>query len=191
GFKLNYLSCLSGNIVYDIKNKEVIHSNWIEESTCKAVYKLCRRNIMAFMPYVKALNGKRILNYMWYKKYNPIEAYKINVFASVINLGGMKRFYNELRKLPGIEILTTHRFFYEIVKEGSDKGFALDFLLKRLNINRKESAAIGDSFNDVPSFKVAGSSFLIKPSKKLNKFATHVIKVKKNRIAKVLNEYFY
>ncbi|MGL4950391.1 MAG: HAD-IIB family hydrolase [Mycoplasma sp.] len=190
GIKLNYVSCLSGNTIYDLKAKKVLYSNCIDNETCHKIYKICKRNIMAFMPYIKELDGKRILEYIIYKKYRPMEAYKINVFASIITTWRMSGLLKQLKKIPGIEILTTHKVFYEIVREGSDKGFSLNFIADKLKIKREEIAAIGDSYNDSPSFKHAGASFLVKPHSKLNKMATHVVKIKRNRVSKVINEYF-
>ncbi|MGL4948573.1 MAG: HAD-IIB family hydrolase [Mycoplasma sp.] len=191
GMKLKYLSCLSGNYVYDLINDEVIYSNWIDSETCEIIYNICRKSRMAFMPYVKSLGGKRILNYMIYKKYIPIEAYKINTFVSVISLLGMKKLQQRLSSIPGVKVQMTHHFFYEIVKLGSDKGSAVNIIANKLNIPRKEIASIGDSFNDVPSFEVSGASFLVKADRKLNKYATHIVHTKKSRIYKVINDYFY
>ncbi len=46
--------------------------------------------------------------------------------------------------------------FIEVVPNGVDKGYSLDFLLKDLGIPRKEVVAVGDNYNDLRMIQMSG-----------------------------------
>ncbi len=60
------------------------------------------------------------------------------------------------RILPGDVRIIDTGFAYHIVDANVNKGKALEFIAKRLGLNVKEFAAIGDSENDVEMLRVSG-----------------------------------
>lgn len=60
-------------------------------------------------------------------------------------------------QLKGINMYR-HVDCFDIVPEGVDKGVGVSFLLKLLELDPTEMAAIGDTVNDYPMFEVAGLS---------------------------------
>lgn len=82
GKPLKYCSCLSGNVIYDIQEKKVIYSNYVSDEISHKIYEIAKRLHMVFIPYIKARNGNKKTYIYKYKRYEPMEAYKINVMAS-------------------------------------------------------------------------------------------------------------
>ena len=56
------------------------------------------------------------------------------------------------------EVVRTGPLFYEFMVPGTSKGSALQELMAQYNIPREEVLAIGDSYNDLSMFDVAGFS---------------------------------
>lgn len=66
----------------------------------------------------------------------------------------------ELRQLFGheCEVVRTGKLFFEFLAPNVSKGMALAQLLQRYQIDPSEVLAIGDSFNDLSMFEIAGMS---------------------------------
>lgn len=190
GQKLNYCASLGGTIVYDLRNNKILESSLIESDTCKEIYDICRKLNMTFVPYIEERDGNKKTFIYRYAKFKPMRAFKINAFVSILGFFNMKKLLKELLKVKGVEILTTQYFFYEIVKVGSNKGTALEYIANKLDLDLSSIASIGDSHNDLPMFKVAGTSFLVRDKDShFKKFIDVLVDVKKSRIAHIINEY--
>ena len=59
-------------------------------------------------------------------------------------------------RLPHLEIVLSDPFFIEVTPPGIHKGRALEAIAARLHISLAETAAIGDSANDLPMLTRAG-----------------------------------
>lgn len=75
----------------------------------------------------------------------------------------LKKVEAELKKEVGdkYSIAISKPFFLEITKLGIDKGVAVKKLADTLNISIEEVIAVGDSFNDLPMLKAAGTSVAV------------------------------
>lgn len=60
--------------------------------------------------------------------------------------------------MEDITIVTSANHNFEFEHKNASKGIALEILANKLNIHLKDTAAVGDSFNDLSMFKVAGRS---------------------------------
>lgn len=188
--KLNYCASLGGTIIYDIQNNKILQSSLIDSDTCQKIYNICRKLNMTFVPYIEDRNGNKKTFIYRYAKFESMRAFKINAFVSILGFFNMKKLLNELLRVEGIEVHTTQYFFYEIVKKGSNKGTALKYIAKKLNIDLSSIASIGDSHNDLPMFKVAGTSFLVRDKdSNFKKFIDVLIDVKKSRVAHIIKKY--
>ena len=75
----------------------------------------------------------------------------------------LKKVEEELKKEYGdkYSIAISKPFFLEVTKLGIDKGTAVKKLADILGIKIEEVIAAGDSFNDLPMLKVAGTSVAV------------------------------
>lgn len=67
-------------------------------------------------------------------------------------------FRKEVSNIKGVEVASSWWNNIEIMNKGVSKGKALEELCKLLNIDTKETVAIGDNENDIPMLKTAGLS---------------------------------
>lgn len=73
------------------------------------------------------------------------------------NIEQIKRFISEFEeKFPTLTITQYHTNVFSIGNKNINKGTALIWLAKYLNINVKDALAIGDNFNDLAMFEVVG-----------------------------------
>ena len=72
----------------------------------------------------------------------------------------LKKVEVELKK-DKYSIAISKPFFLEVTKLGIDKGVAVKKLAEKLNIPIEEVIAVGDSFNDLPMLKAAGTSVAV------------------------------
>lgn len=69
----------------------------------------------------------------------------------------IKKFISEFEtEFSELEIIQYHTNVFSIGKKGINKGTAIKWLCDHLNINTSSAIAIGDNFNDLPMFEVAG-----------------------------------
>ena len=62
----------------------------------------------------------------------------------------------KLRKLPGLTLTSSGRGNFEVLADGADKGKALCLLGQEWGISPEETAAIGDSDNDLAMLRAVG-----------------------------------
>ena len=75
----------------------------------------------------------------------------------------------------GSEEITIEYFYTEISMKNVDKWYALEFLMDKLNIDKKELIAIGDNVNDMEMIKNAGIGVVMGGSTpKLNEIADFI-----------------
>jgi len=70
----------------------------------------------------------------------------------------------EVKKLPGIQIVTSAKDFYDVMPVGPSKGDALLKLADYLDIPRENVFALGDSENDISMLEAAGHGIAMKGS---------------------------
>jgi hydroxymethylpyrimidine pyrophosphatase-like HAD family hydrolase len=78
----------------------------------------------------------------------------------------------------------------EINLKNINKGFALDLIAKKLNINRNEMAMIGDSNNDLTAMKNVGLPIGVKTkSEYVKKAVKYYLPYKRNAVANAICKY--
>ncbi len=61
-----------------------------------------------------------------------------------------------------VEVFFSEPYFMEITPKGIEKATSLEYLLSRLEIDRKHLIACGDGFNDIPMMRYAGLAVAMK-----------------------------
>ena len=86
-----------------------------------------------------------------------------------------KLFQMELKKL------LLEYFYTEITEKNVDKWYALEYLINKLNIDKKEVIAIGDNVNDIKMIEQAGLGIAMKGSSpKVTEVANYVTEFDNN-----------
>lgn len=84
----------------------------------------------------------------------------------------MKRVLEDVRKIEGIKIGNNDLFYNQVnyyifvSSSSSNKGQGIAELCKKINIELKDTIAIGDDFNDLDMFKVVGHSVAMENASK-------------------------
>ncbi len=214
GYKIHYLSCLKGSILYDNIQNKILHTNAIDIETSKEIANIATKKHCTFSTYLKSdisnknmviVNPPHILHFLHlFKKFknfiinnnfNSIknnECFKINI-SSLLRPYSLINLYDQLIDKFGdkIEISKTSLFMYEITKLNCNKGIAIEQISKLLKVDLSKIAAFGDSENDIDIFKEVGLSIAIgNHSKKLQKYATYCIKFSRSiGVAKGINKF--
>ena len=86
------------------------------------------------------------------------------------------------------DFIRSERTLYEILPKGTNKGSALIKIAEILGIDRKNTIAVGDYFNDIPMIKEAGVGIAVANARTLVKEAADMVTVsnRENAIAKII-----
>ncbi len=122
--------------------------------------------------------------------YYPFECYKFDVWGSVLK--SLDNFIEKMQSHDTFHLAKINHFFLEMTLKSANKGFALTHIAELLKIPLDQTAAIGDSSNDISMLKVAGLSFGIGRKKNKDFQAASKIKIKRskrNPVAYAINHY--
>ena len=95
------------------------------------------------------------------------------------NQEGLHKLGDEVEKLPNINFFRYSDYF-ECCNAETDKGKAIEKVCAELKIKKEEIVCIGDNFNDVPMFKVAGLSVAMENGPKAVKEMCDVVTLTNN-----------
>jgi Cof subfamily protein (haloacid dehalogenase superfamily) len=79
-------------------------------------------------------------------------------FILVLDPAQKNRLLASLKSIDGLYVTTSSPFNIEVMNINGNKGNGLKVMAKYLNIPLEDTVAIGDQYNDIPMFKVAGFS---------------------------------
>jgi Cof subfamily protein (haloacid dehalogenase superfamily) len=85
-----------------------------------------------------------------------IDFYNILVFS--FDEDKLKRGRSYFEETTDLTIVSSAKHNFELEHRNASKGIALTILANKLNIDLKDTAAVGDSYNDLSMLKVAGRS---------------------------------
>jgi len=89
---------------------------------------------------------------VWRKEENVI----FKALAFSLNLELLKEASTRFSAIPGLIITASHENNIEINHHDATKGHGVTLLAKHYGIDMKDVAVMGDSYNDLPMFEVAG-----------------------------------
>ena len=186
-----YCICNSGSTIYENKNKKLIYFKGLDNEVVNYIFEYGKKIKDIFM-LIDTFDGTYIYNEevvdkedligLKYTIINSLDDLKNN---KIIRITYSKKELNYLLKLEE-QINNDKNFpkeishyiaanrFLEFNAYGVDKGEALKWLSNYLNIDIKETIAIGDNFNDEAMIKVAGLGCCVKSAhddiKKISKY---------------------
>lgn len=168
----NYTIAFNGAYIYRTDTKEKIVEHLISENIAAEAVKLCRNfnvdimiykdEILWFDNMTERISSYAKRNMVNYEIIDKIENVLDKSISKVIIIGDndeLKKVENKAKEIGISKIMTT--FFssstlYEFNPFGIDKGTGLEELSSILNIDIKDTIAIGDNYNDLSMIKKAG-----------------------------------
>ena len=185
-----YTICNSGSVIYENKNKKIIYSKKIELETLKSIFEYGKTlDILIIFDTTNSehyiYNEEKVNKNEWkdlkYKVIKNLEDLKnievIRLIFTSKDINKVLNIQNNIKKnFEGkVSCFTScHNRFLEINSFGVCKGEALKWLSNYLNIDIKETIAIGDDYNDESMMKEAGLSCCVKSGmeeiKKISKY---------------------
>lgn len=172
----SYILSFNGSIITDCKTNKNIFEASLEKEDLHLMYDFSKKYNTHILTYINdeiiseteseyidvevdltKMNHKIVKSF---KEYVNQGAVKCMLLAEPSYL---KKVEAELKKEVGdkYSIAISKPFFLEITKLGIDKGVAVKKLADTLNIPIEEVIAVGDSFNDLPMLKAAGTSVAV------------------------------
>lgn len=173
-----YIITSNGSGIYDYEDNKTISINCMDKQECIELYKIAESISAKIM-----MNGEsgrvvnRITDFDGTEKQldQTIEEYveNNNIEQCVItdrDFQKIKKIKPLIEKLKKVEIKNQHKsltdettpkegnIYYDIADIQSNKGNAIIKLCKLLNIDLKDTVAIGDEYNDLSMFQIVGYS---------------------------------
>lgn len=156
---------------------KVIYSNYMDTDICleiidilekHEVYYQCYADEALYCKEMKAENKRyQELHDKMKKEMNLVfkhdlrdEVLNNNILKMIVfeeeNKELLKNIEKELKCVKGIEITTSGPNNIEIMNEGVNKGKAVSILCDYLDVNKNETVALGDSYNDLSMLEYVG-----------------------------------
>ena len=168
----------SGSLIYENKNQKIIYSKVIDFDAIKLIFEYGKTLdiVIAFETLNRGVyiyNDEKLdkqwksLKYKVLKNVDDLNDSKIiRVTFNKKDLNYLLNIQNDIRNNKSLEgkvtcFISTNRCV-EINSFGASKGGALKWLSSYLNIDIKETIAIGDDYNDESMLKEAGLSCCVK-----------------------------
>jgi Cof subfamily protein (haloacid dehalogenase superfamily) len=187
-----YTICCSGAKIYENKNKKIIYINYLDNEIVKEAFEFGKKFSEIFIVFDTS-DGVYIYNDKILKKENNVYDYKyknmekmedikdlkiIRVVYTCKNKDYLYKILNEIKEVKifdnKVDYYLTQNQFLEFNNLGVNKGEALKWLCNYLNIDIKETIAIGDGYNDESMLKEAGLGACVKSAnddiKKISKY---------------------
>ncbi len=175
--KNDYVICYNGAKIYNLENYELIYSKTITSADIKEVYELSKKYNFYFHTFDELGNLYSPL----YNHYTDIEAtinkIKCNIkdiyefsdtkFIKAMIVDSKENIDFLYNNTPiyyknKFNVVRSSNIFLEFLNKDVDKGNALEYLSKYLNIDLKDTMAIGDASNDIGMIKKAGIGVAMK-----------------------------
>lgn len=177
--ELRYVNCVSGALVYDVKEKKEIYAQKLSVETIQQLFQIAEmEQAMPQLLNAESIVSTEFVEHMedyhmdiykplfvrvatkWdnlYEQYmkSPFEAAKFNLYHT----SKESRERTEQRiKEAGLDVELVHAEVsnLEISAKGVDKGIGLERLCEYLQISCEETIAVGDAANDIGAMKTAG-----------------------------------
>ena len=162
---------LNGAGIYDFKNNEMIYQNFISSEGEKIILDVLKNHKLAQLTVFtadkillatrKCIYGRVIskmdkLDCELYKKISDLPRGvwgKVSFFGTKGLINKLKDVFSNDDNSKLFECFKTSPFTLEVVSKGVNKGAAVLNLAELLNIEKSNTAAIGDYYNDVEMLK--------------------------------------
>ncbi len=168
----DYVITYNGAIVFNVGTKEIIFSSTINGKTVKELYQESLRlglNFHAFRKNEELITPKHNpytdieskINHIPDQIYDIMQIKDTDEFLKAMLVDSEENLNNNI---PFIDkkfqtqysMVRSSKIFLEFLNKNTNKGFALQALANHLNIDIKDTMAIGDAGNDLPMIITSG-----------------------------------
>lgn len=211
GLQRPIISC-NGAIITDSK-RNIIYNEPLDEDIVESILKIAYNNNvychfysedeiytqknpeMIEKFYNEGASKEERIDIFTYQDIDEVFKKKVNVYKFIFlekNEEKLQRVKDELENLGALDISSSWENNIEVTKKGVSKGSSLDFLCKKLDIDKNEVIAIGDNNNDISMIAYAGLGIAMKNGTDEAKEASNLVTPSTNDqhgVAEIIEEY--
>lgn len=167
-----YILCFNGAKITNVKTKEVVYQKCFPKEYIAPLYEYAMVHDMGLVTYEEdtVIAATRMDEHMECEaRLNHMNLKKVDDFVSYVDFDVNKCLFTaESDKAPDLErelaaqyegVLSIYRsepFFIEVMPFGVDKAASLDRLFRMIRVDREDTIACGDGFNDMSMIQYAG-----------------------------------
>lgn len=204
-----YVLCFNGARIMNVKTKEIVYQQCFPKECISPLYEYAVEHDMGLVTYKedKVITGTRIDEYMEFEaRLNCMELEKVDDFVTYVDFNINKclftacedvasQFERELaKKYEGVlSVYRSESFFIEAMPLGVDKAASLERLFNIIGVDRADTIACGDGFNDMSMIQYAGVGVAMANAKNEVKQIADVVTEKTNDedgLLEVIENYF-
>ncbi|MEG1704966.1 MAG: HAD-IIB family hydrolase [Clostridia bacterium] len=191
-----YVITSNGGNIYDYESKTDMYLNIMDKEACTTLYNIAMKNnvryimnvgdvrVVSCLKFFDGTETKLETNIEEFVRSNAI----VQCTIADSSFNKIKKIKSDIQKIKNVEIKNQHKslidssvlpegtIYYDIANIESSKGLAVEKLCNMLNIDIKDSIAIGDDYNDISMFKKVGYSVVMgNANDNVKKYANEVI----------------
>ncbi len=204
-----YVLCFNGGRITNVNTKEVVYQKCFPKEYIAPLYEYATVHDMGLVTYEEdtVIAATRIdehmefearLNYMNLKKVDDFVSYvdfDVNKCLFTAPIDTAFNFEKELaEKYTGLlSVYRSEPFFIEVMPPGVDKAASLEHLFRIIGIDREDTVACGDGFNDMSMIRYAGVGAAMANAQEEVKKVADVVTEKSNDedgLLEVIETYF-
>lgn len=204
-----YVLCFNGARIVNVQTNEIVYQQCFPKDCIASLYEYAKAHGMGLVTYEgdKVITGTRIDKYMEFEAgLNYMQLTQVDDFVSYVDFGVNKCLFTaEEEQAPKLEqelaeaykgVLSIYRsepFFIEAMPPGVDKAASLERLFQAIGVDKEDTIACGDGFNDMSMIKYAGVGVAMANAQDEVKAAADMVTEKSNDedgLLEVLEKYF-
>lgn len=171
-----YIISFNGARIKNVATGEIIYQKFLPPNLLEQVFVADEKYNLGITTYIGdiAITERADNEYLRAEaEFNKLKIKRVKSLREEITynipkflIAGAPEFINQYEKIlkseiKGLNVFRSDPVYLEITPQNVDKGSALEFLMEYLNVNKENTMAIGDGFNDISMFKVAGLSVAV------------------------------
>ena len=175
-----YCICYNGGLIIENKDKKILNFKGIPYDIANKIFKYGEKYDICVMiftldsvcifkqdPIEVERKKKQNVKLRIFDNYDltPLKNEKIAkiLFAKLNQMDYLKKIRDEVEPLfkDDLSISFSSNRYMEINAKGIDKGFAVKWICDYLNVDIKDTMAIGDNYNDVSMIKITGLGVVV------------------------------
>lgn len=204
-----FVLCFNGARVMNVETKEIVYQQRFPKEYLSALYQFALKNNLGLVTYQGSdvVTGTRIDKYMEFEaNLNFMQLKKVEDFVSYVDFDINKCLFSaeedvaydfemELAsKYAGkLSVYRSEPFFIEAMPLGVDKAASLSKLFEAIGVDREDTVACGDGFNDMSMIQYAGVGVAMKNAQDAVKEVADVVTEKTNDedgLIEIIEKYF-
>lgn len=204
-----YVLCFNGARIVNVKTGEIVFQQCFPKECIAPLYEYAKSHDMGLVTYEgdRVITGTRIDKYMEFEAgLNYMELKQVNDFVSYVDFDVNKCLFTaKEEQAPELEkelaqqyegVLSIYRsepFFIEAMPPGVDKAASLERLFQKIGVDRADTVACGDGFNDMSMIRYAGVGVAMANAQEAVKEAADMVTKRTNDedgLLEVLEKYF-